>query len=207
MTLTDRRRKRRRARRKLAHWFLMRPAPQPWVHVRGCPCPTLRPSLPCVHTWGDPSSARPSEPTPATRATLGETRLTGLTRSPAGISVHSVESFVLDGRDLAAREAKVSLTGIGEVREIGRARRDYLLPLPLRDTPSAGLGRRRGPPCNLGIPLSDNLREGSGAVYHASPSKGGRGHETGAPAARIDNARALDSEAGFLECGVELFGC
>ena len=31
---------------------------------------------------------------------------------------------------------------------------------------SAALGRRRGPPCNLGVALSDNLREGASVVYY-----------------------------------------
>jgi len=62
------------------------------------------------------------------------------------------------------------------------------------------------PPLDLGFTLSDGLGECSGAVKRA-PSKGGRGHKAGAPTACIDNACALDAEAGFLESGVELFGC
>ena len=67
-----------------------------------------------------------------------------------------------------------------------------------------GLGTGR-PSRNFGVAFADGLRQRSGAVYHASPPEGGRGREAGASAAYIDDARVLDSEAGFLESGVELF--
>jgi hypothetical protein len=63
---------------------------------------------------------------------------------------------------------------------------------------------RCGSPGNLGVALSDSLRERFRAVNHASPSEYRRGHEAGAPAAYVDDTRVRDPEAGFLECGVEL---
>jgi hypothetical protein len=60
-----------------------------------------------------------------------------------------------------------------------------------------------GPSRNLGVALADGLRQCFRAVYHASPSEGGRGHEAGAPTAYVDDARALDPEAGFAERGAE----
>jgi hypothetical protein len=74
----------RRARRKLAHWFWMRPALHHGFTSAGCPCPTLCPWLPCAHTWGDPSSARHirAHPSTAPRATPGDQSWT----APAGRS-------------------------------------------------------------------------------------------------------------------------
>jgi hypothetical protein len=68
-------------------------------------------------------------------------------------------------------------------------------------------GRRHSPPLDLGLAFADGLRERFVAIYPTSPSKGRRGHEAGATAAHVHNACALDPEAGFLESGVELFGC
>jgi hypothetical protein len=75
----------------------------------------------------------------------------------------------------------------------------------IRKTPRRPCALSRACPSrDLGIALSVDLGERLGAIYHASPSEGGRGDEAGAPAAYVDNACALDSEAGFLESGIEL---
>jgi hypothetical protein len=55
-----------------------------------------------------------------------------------------------------------------------------------------------GAPGDLGIAFTDNLRERSGAVYHASSSEGGRGHEAGASTAYVDDACSLDPETSFF---------
>jgi hypothetical protein len=60
-----------------------------------------------------------------------------------------------------------------------------------------------GPPRDLGVAFANGLGERSRAVYHASPSKGGRGREAGAPAACIDDACVLDPESSSPESGVE----
>jgi hypothetical protein len=60
---------------------------------------------------------------------------------------------------------------------------------------------RFGPECaprDLGIAFTDDLRERSVAVYHASPSEGGRGHEAGASTAYVDDACSLDPETGLF---------
>jgi hypothetical protein len=64
--------------------------------------------------------------------------------------------------------------------------------------------RHGSPPRNLGLPFADGLGESLVAVYPASPSECGRGREAGALPAYVDDACALDPEAGFLESGVEL---
>jgi hypothetical protein len=61
-----------------------------------------------------------------------------------------------------------------------------------------------GPPRELGVAFADGLGERPVAIYHATPSEGWRGHEAGAPAAYVDDARALDPEAGLPESGAEL---
>jgi hypothetical protein len=60
----------------------------------------------------------------------------------------------------------------------------------------AGLGFF-GPPRNFSVTFADGLGERSVAVYHATSSECGRGHEAGAPAASIDDACALDPETGL----------
>jgi hypothetical protein len=42
------------------------------------------------------------------------------------------------------------------------------------------------------------------AVEYAASVEGGRGHEAGAPTACIDDACALDPEAGLAKRGIEL---
>jgi hypothetical protein len=59
------------------------------------------------------------------------------------------------------------------------------------------------PPRNFGVSFANGFRERSWTVYHASRSECGRGRKAGAPSACIDNARAIDPDAGFLQSGVE----
>src|ERR1700686_2184082 len=61
-----------------------------------------------------------------------------------------------------------------------------------------------GAPRDLGIAFTDDLRERSVAVYHSSPSEGGRGREAGASTAYVDDACSLDPETGFLSPGPDL---
>jgi hypothetical protein len=56
---------------------------------------------------------------------------------------------------------------------------------------------------NLDVAFADSLGERLVAVYPASPSKDGRGHETGTTAAYIDDARVLDTETRFAKRGAE----
>jgi hypothetical protein len=71
-----------------------------------------------------------------------------------------------------------------------------------QDMTRLGLGTGR-PSLDLGVAFVDGLRERFRSVDPASPPEYRRGRKAGAPAACIDDARALDPEAGFLESGVE----